>query len=130
MTRALHQYGDGGVVPADYVGLDASTPTEGFYRMRLRSGAVPCGVRIWYGPPFDPDTGEEMDRSWRWQAEANGDSVDIDDVWPPRRGFTAIDETEYRLLCKRTEWAREHAPDSAIADARRRNDPLTAPIAF
>ena len=101
VTRALHRYGDGGAVPQGYAGLDASIPEAGFYRMRLRSGAVPCGVRIWHGPPHDPDTGEEMDRSWRWQAEANGDPVDIDDVWPPRRGFSSIDQAEYRLLCRR-----------------------------
>ena len=130
VRRALHRYGDGGAVPQGYAGLDASIPEAGFYRMRLRSGAVPCGVRIWHGPPHDPDTGEEMDRSWRWQAEANGDPVDIDDVWPPRRGFSSIDQAEYRLLCRRAEWAREHAPDSAVADPRRRSDPLTAPIAF
>ena len=44
------------------------TPIPGFYRMRLRSGGQPVGVRVWFGPPADPVTGEELDRSWRWQA--------------------------------------------------------------
>ncbi len=40
------------------------------------------GVRIWYGPPFDPDTGDELDRSHRWMAIQDGYEIDPFEVWP------------------------------------------------
>ena len=49
------------VAPEGY-GVDAENPTAGYYRTRLRSGGVQVGVYIWFGPPFDPETGEELDR--------------------------------------------------------------------
>lgn len=111
-------------------GLDPDTPVAGYYRTRLRGGGAPCGVRIWYGAPTDPVTGEIMDRSHRWQAEANGEYIDVDRVWPPRRGADPITEADYQHFIARAAWAKKHAPDSAIADPRRKVDPLTAPIAF
>lgn len=108
-------YGDGGV--------NASQPEAGHFRHRLRSGSVIGGVRIWHGPPHDPDTGEEMDRGWRWQAEFDGESVEFDQVWPGCTG-SPITETEYRALCARREWARQHAPGSSYAEIGKRRDPL------
>ena len=131
-------FGDGGVsgrATLDYRASHARTsaapsatnvsaPVAGYFRYRLRSGAVKVGIRIWFGPPLDPVTGEEMDRSLRWQAQANGELIDFDRVWPACTGET-ISEQEYRRLCARQEWAKMHAPDSSYADPARRSDPLS-----
>ena len=66
-------------------------------------------------------TGEELDRSWRWQAQANGEFVELEDVWPVCAG-NPITEQEYRSYCNRQRWAREHVPESAYAEPRRRLD--------
>lgn len=134
MTRSRTSYVDQGraagrvVVPG---ALDVTTPVAGFYRFKLRSGGVAVGVRLWFGPPKDPVTGEEMDRSWRWQAEAGGEYVDFDRVWPACGG-TPIDEAEYCRLIRQQEWARQNAPDSAYADPRRNVDLLSTntPLGF
>jgi len=109
--------------------IDVSKPVEGFYRTKLRGRAVYCGVRIWYGAPLDPVTGEELDRSWRWQALANGEPVELDDVWPVCAA-NPISEQDYRIYCRRQQWARQNAPDSSFADPRKRHDPLTALLPF
>lgn len=111
--------------------VDVSAPVAGFYRARLRSGGIRGGVRLWYGPPHDPVTGEEMDRSWRWQAEFNGEFVEFDRVWPACAA-DPISEADYRHYCARRKWAEQHAPDSAYADSRKRHDPLApeAPLPF
>ena len=55
MSRAALSYRDGGASSDGYVGFDPDTPVPGFYRMRLRSGGVYVGVRIWHGLPLDVD---------------------------------------------------------------------------
>jgi hypothetical protein len=65
-----------------------------------------------------------MDRSWRWQAEFDGEPVDLDRVWPECVG-RPITETEYQALVARREWAKQHAPDSSYADPRRKRDLLS-----
>jgi hypothetical protein len=109
--------------------VDATTPVAGFFRMKLRGGGVLVGIRIWHGAPCDPVTGEEMDRSWRWQAECNGEPIDFDRVWPQCAG-DPITEAEYRAYAQRQTWAREKAPETAFADPQRRHDPLTAMLPF
>ena len=107
-------------------GQDVSTPCAGFFRHRLRGGSIIVGVRIHYGPPLDPVTGEELDRSWRWMASVNGEPfADFDWVWPGCAG-SPITEAEYRDYCNRQTWAREHAPASAYAEPGRKHDPLSA----
>ncbi len=115
------------VAPRD--GVREDRPVAGFYRAKLRSGAHPVGVEIFHGPPFDPVTGEELDRSHRWQARVNGQLVEIDTVWP-RCGGEPIGEAEYRYLTDLAAWARDNAPGSPQANPRRRIDPLTAPMPF
>lgn len=112
-----------------YSGFDPDKPIAGFYRMRLRSGAAPCGIRIWYGPPLDPVTSEELDRSHRWQAQANGEYIDLERVWP-QCARERIDQGEYHHLCAVKTWAQENAPKSPLADPRRKADPLDTPILF
>lgn len=129
MTRSARPYADGATSARQFDGLDVEAPVEGFYRMALRSGAAPVGVRIWLGQPKDPVTGDLLDRSLRWQAEVNDDPIDLERVWP-RCAREAIDEREYRFLTQRAAWARENAPTSPHANPTRRIDPMTAPPPF
>lgn len=108
--------------PVGY-GLDVTQPIAGYYRMRLRSGSIKAAIRIWYGPPLDPVTGEVLDRSYRWQAMANGEYVDLDRVWPAC-ATDPITLPDYDFMLKRREWAQEHAPDSAYAVVGKKYDPL------
>lgn len=128
MSRASIDYRASGSAQA-FTGFDPDVPIAGFYRTRLRSGAPYVGVRIWYGQPLDPVTGEEMDRSLRWQAQANGSYVDLDRVWPKCAG-DPITEAEHAHLIRVQQWAESNAPDSALADPRRRIDPLSSPMLF
>lgn len=111
--------------------IDVTEPEPGFFRMKLRGGGVLVGIRIWHGAPRDPVTGDEMDRSWRWQAECNGEPIDFERVWPQCAG-DPITEAEYRAYSQRQRWAREKAPKSAYADPGRRLDLLSAsnPLPF
>jgi hypothetical protein len=110
-------------------GFDADQPVAGFYRTRLKSGGVHVAVRVWFGPPKDPVTGEELDRSHRWQAEANGSYIDLDRVWP-KCADEPIGAQEYAYLLARSEWASEHAPESPQANPHLPVNYLTAPLPF
>lgn len=107
-------------------------PVAGFYLHSMASNTVRGAVRIYYGPPLDPVTGEELDRSWRWQADFNGEPVEnFDTVWPACAG-NPISESLYRRYCRRLAWAQQEAPDSAYADNRRKIDLLSTknPLTF
>lgn len=111
---------------------DVSVPVAGYFRHRLRSGSIAVGVRIHYGPPLDPVTGEVLDRSWRWMADVNGKPfADFDRIWPGCTG-EPISEAEYHNYCARQRWAREHAPESSYAEPGRKMDPFSAatPLPF
>lgn len=112
-VRAMHVAG----------AVDVSKPVAGFYRGKLRGGAVVGGIRIWFGPPYDPVTGEVLDRSWRWMAHFDGQECDFDAVWPVCAG-SPITEQMYREFVGRREWAKRNAPDSAFAKPTKRYDPL------
>ena len=132
MSRAQRTYADrhhGPVVVAGAV--DISEPVAGYYRGKLRSNGIVGGIKLSYGPPLDPVTGEQLDRSWRWQALFNGDPVEFDDVWPKCAG-DRISADDYRTYVKRQRWAQVHAPQSAYADPRKRHDPLSlhSPLPF
>lgn len=127
MTRPAITYGDRTPVPVAYAGQDISTPTAGYFRHRLRSGAVYVGIHIWFGPPHDPVTGEEMDRGWRWQAQCNGRPIEIDSVWP-ECARTEITEAEYAYLTRLQAWGEAHAPNSPEANPRQKINWLTVPL--
>lgn len=113
-------------------GFDASVPVAGFYRMRLGAGTIRVGIRIWYGPPRDPVTGEELDRSWRWQAVADdGDLLDLEQVWPAC-AREPISEADFKARVHRRAWAQQAAPQSGYADRRKIYDPLSSetPLPF
>lgn len=129
MTRARVDYSDGSDFRA--AGFDPDQPIEGHYRMRLKMGGAFVGVHIWYGAPLDPETGEEMDRSWRWQALVNDEHVPLERAWP-KCAADPISADDYRHYCSVQQWARQHAPDSAFADPRRPIDFLSTstPLPF
>lgn len=128
--RSTTPYGEMRADGRKWFGYDANNPIAGYYRVRLRSGGATAGARIWYGPPLDPITGEELDRSHRWQAEVNGKPYDyFDRIWPKFADQKTTEE-EYRLLCAKAQWAEEHAPNSAMANPNKRVDFLTAPLPF
>ena len=110
-------------------GYSVSEPTAGFYRMSLVAGGVKVGIRIFHGPPKDPVTGEELDRSWRWQAECNGNPIKLDRAWP-QAGRDPIDEAEYQYLTDMARWAERNAPDAPAANPHRKIDLLAAPLPF
>lgn len=102
----------------------------GYYRTRLAKGARFVGVRIWYGPPADPETGEILDRSWRWQCEVEGEEFPLDRVWPYCSRYPS-DEAEYRHLTALKAWGVEHMPDSPEANPyRKATDLLSEPSLF
>ncbi len=105
--------------PAGY-GIRVDEPKAGFYRHRLGRGTVAVGVELRFGPPLDPVTGEELDRSWRWMAFVNGEPFDFERVYPACMR-SPISTDEYKRLCARKAWAKEQAPESAYATGRRIN---------
>lgn len=129
MARASITYGDRQAQTRTFDGFDADTPVAGHYRMRLRSGAVFVGIRIWHGAPLDPETGDEMDRSHRWQAQANGRPIDLARVWP-KCAAMPIDQAEYAYLTSLQDWGEQHAPASPQANVSQRINPLTSPTPF
>jgi hypothetical protein len=102
-------------------------PTAGCYRHKLRRGGPPVALRFWLGPPIDPDTGEEMDRSPRWQCRLNGtELVPVDRFWPDCARFP-ISLAEHDRLCRLSATL---DPASPYYDPRRAIDPLKTPLPF
>lgn len=119
------------IAPGGY-GVSVTEPIEGFYKIKLGRGSVTRGVRLIYGPPNDPVTGEVLDRSWRWMAILDDGALAMfDDIWPACAA-NAITEADYNRYCQRVEWARRHAPDSAYAGRGRKIDLLSSlnPLPF
>ncbi len=129
VSRALLVYGERHQPVRTFGGHDPDSPVAGYYRMRLRSGGIYVGIRIWYGPPLDPVDGTELDRSYRWQATANGQEIPMDRVWP-KCADDGIDKAEHDYLKATQAWAQQHAPDSPQANPTQRINPLTAPTPF
>ena len=123
MSRAHLDYTVRRAPTAPVAGFNPDVPVAGHYRMKMRSGGVFVGIAIWFGPPTDPETGEEMDRSHRWQATENGRPVPLERVWP-RCAEDKITESEAAHLIAVEAWAKQHAPQSALANPKRRIDLL------
>lgn len=122
-------------------GADALVP--GYYLIRRdRQCRVPLPVRIWWGPPLDPDTGEEMDRSPRWQVAIAGQLVGedeirvgesvyrgLDDFWPKCMAHP-ISEPDYQHRLERAHWAGLYDPNDPFGDTSAKIDPLTVTLPF
>ncbi len=93
----------------------SDTPIAGTYYTRLVRGGPRCPVRIWYGPPADPLTGELLDRSWRWQSELLGEEAD---AWHLAGRVHPISRGEYDYLLATYKHAVTHEPDMPEACPR------------
>lgn len=109
-----------------------------YYRVRrVKAGPlVPC--KIWFGPPLDPVTGEEMDRAPRWQVEVSGKLIDdpfsvvhlIGNQEPIIKG-EQISKEEFEFLLSDAQWCREYEPDAPEANPTKPIDlNKMAPIKF
>lgn len=131
MTRSARPYADGAAATRTFAGFSTDVPVAGYYRIRIGAGTVAIGIRLWFGPPInheadgDPEAEPVLDRSYRWQAQADdGDLIDLERVWPAC-AKSPITEEDFRMRQGRRRWAQQAAPDSAYADRKRRYDPLS-----
>lgn len=120
-------------------GPDALRPGY-FLIQRRRQNRVALPVRIWFGPPVDPDTGEIQDRSWRWQVAIAGQIIDGDSIRVGATEFTAlsdfwpgcsdteINKSEYDFRLARAAWAGENDPNDPFGDPAMRIDPMTTSL--
>lgn len=116
----------------------ADAPVEGFYSLERR-GKVALPVRIWFGPPIDPEDGAiVLERGPRWQmmvgdrmidpVEPAVDDVAWADVWPQCAG-DPISRGEYEYRVARVDHAKKHgAKSDPWARRSGKIDLLTAPI--
>lgn len=74
-----------------YAGGKKRKPTDGDW----------LPVVIWYGAPCDPETGELLDRSWRWQCLVSGQYADPYDQWTWSCA-NPLDAIEYQELLEAT----------------------------
>ena len=137
MTRSAVPYADRRAERI-FAGFDTETPVAGHYRMRLGADTVAIGIRIWFGQPInfeagdDPEAEPVLDRSYRWQAQADdGELLDLERVWPAC-ARSPISEEDFRMRQGRRRWAQQAAPDSAYANRGQKYDPLSSsnPLPF
>jgi hypothetical protein len=122
-------------------GVDALR--EGYWLIqRRRASRVDIPVRIWFGPPDDPETGEPLDRSPRWRILIGGVEIDEEPVrlggitfedltsfWPACCS-DPIDEREYAYRLERQAWASEYDPFDPYGSPGGYIDPMTATLPF
>lgn len=133
------------MIPDPFIKARASADAlvEGCYLIRRdHQRRVPLPVRIWWGPPADPETGEPLDRSPRWQVSVAGQIVDeeplrvgcslftsLADFWPAcAKHPITIEDHDYRLSLAR--WAGEYDPNDPRGDTQAVIDPMTATLPF
>lgn len=125
---------------------------EGFYLLKKhRSGRVSVPLRIWFGPPEDPETVDRpiaertiMDRSPRWQIEINGVLAGdpecpacisgrpvelLEDIWPVAKG-EPIERYEYEYRVARAAYAEQYDPNDPFGGTGAKIDPMTATLPF
>lgn len=103
---------------------DPELPLTGCYRITLRRGAPDSAIRIWLGFPRDPETGEIMlERNLAWQAEVNGQAVDLYSYWPGCARHPIGREEHDRIV----ERNRTMDDESPFFDAKRPIDLRSAP---
>ncbi len=96
------------------------------FALRLVKRGPVVAAKLWYDVPSDPDTGEPLDRSPRWQALLNGIACDIFAVIVEFDGLTGepiikgeeIDEIEYRRLLATAAWSVRRNPNAPEASPR------------
>lgn len=84
----------------------------GLYRVRLVKGGPWVAARVTHGPTPGPD-GEEMDRSWVWTVEVDGEPFGIPGpcaytagAWRVSPGGQPIEQEEYDYMVAMARYAR------------------------
>ena len=108
---------------------DMNKPAAGFYWTRVVKNGPRVPVKIWFGRPRDPLTGEMLDRSPRWQALRNGGEIDVFIVWPFVYGCE-ITEEDYDHMLAVFKWAVDHAPEEPVATPGSAIQINKTPLAF
>ncbi len=98
----------------------ANHPVDGHYQIRLVKAGPFVPVRIWT-TSGEPDAAGVLTSDQIIKATADGDDVDVFDVWPYCAG-EPIEENEYLFMTERIQWDRDHAPSEPGANPRRRID--------
>jgi hypothetical protein len=112
--------------PSRGPGFDPDLPVSGFYRVKLRKGAVDSALAIWHGPTADPDGGDIMERPWAWQARLNGTPCDVFAYWPAC-ARDPISREEHDRITDRNRTMEEKSP---FYDPKKRLDINSAPPPF
>ena len=100
-------------------GVNADVPEAGYYRRKLVSGGVDVAIKIWYGFPYHPETGDISERRWGWHALRDGELVDVFECWPGCSG-ARITEDEYNFMLADAEHCRQYIPSDPKARPRER----------
>jgi len=129
MPRPADKYGNRRGAPRPDRGppLDADVPVAGYFLIRLVRDGPPCGLRIWFGPPLDPESGQPLDRSPGWWAQINGGRMRPAAWFWPECARVPITRDEHDRLCA---LARTLDPRSPFYDPPRPIDPLASPPPF
>ena len=100
----------------------------GTYKLRLVKGGPFVAAELCYGPPCDPITGEELDRSWRWSVLLNGESYTPDDprlsddmVWRVAASRMTT-RADHNHMVRVARWCGGSAPGLPEANPRRSVD--------
>lgn len=122
----------------------------GFYLLKMRrSGRVDVPIRIWFGPPEDPDSRAlpidnrwKLDRAWRWNIEINGvlfgdpdqpvhiagrPVETLEGIWPEAKA-EPIDQPEYEFRVARADYAERWDENDPFGGTGAKIDPLTATL--
>ena len=102
----------------DKMSRQIDQPRPGYFKMRIVKGGPFVGAEIRHGPSRDPETGEELERSWLWEALIDGKHARPPACDPMNAGVfriwesaTEISEHEYRFMISDAEWCKQHAPE-------------------
>ena len=114
---------------------------EGYYLVALHmAGRVSIPVRVWFGAPVDAETGDELDRSPRWQIQIGFQLLedeplriggiwfrDLSDVWPTCQK-NPIDAVDWQYRLARAEWATDNDEADSYSQLGGRIDPMTCTL--
>lgn len=95
----------------------------GYYKTRLVKGGPYVAAQLCYGPPLDPETGDPLDRSWRYTVRLNGE-LQPGCIFSTEQPFASKDDLlifrialsepigrhEHDYIVKVAQWCRDNAP--------------------
>ncbi len=100
-----------------------------YFAVQLAKGATAVPLKVWFGHPIDPDTGETLtERPAIWRTCLDGDDINAytcpNVFWTDKPGPAAIkgkeiDADEYEFLLRRNAHARTYVPTAPEANPRK-----------